>query len=247
MRGKNRTYRWFFSLIIALRFASLLSAQTPSIPLNHNGLPVVSTVAVYKRLIKADPSKRIVAVKNFISPFFVDFKYATADNFTKQILYTKPAAYLRLEAATALKNVQEDLKEKGLTLLIFDAYRPYSVTEKMWEVVPDDRYAANPANGSGHNRGAAVDVTLVNLATGKEIQMPTAYDDFSEKAHHTYMNLNKEVLANRLLLRTVMEKHGFAALETEWWHYSLPNSSKKFELMNLSFRKMKRMAKRNLE
>ena len=214
-----------------------------SIPLNHNRLPVISTLSVYKRIIKDDPSKRMVALKNYIIPLLVDFKYATSENFTTKILYFKPAAFLRLEAATALRNVQEELKKKGLTLIIFDAYRPYSVTEKMWEVTPDERYAANPANGSGHNRGAAIDVTLAVLATGKQLEMPTAYDDFSEKAHHDYMNLEKDILANRELLRTLMEKYGFTALETEWWHYSLPNASKKFELMDLTFKEMKSISK----
>ena len=243
MRRENKTYKLVFSLIILLSFTTLIHGQKSSIPLNHNRLPVISTLSVYKRIIKDDPSKRMVALKNYIIPLFVDFKYSTTENFTTKILYLKPAAYLRLEAATALRNVQEELKKKGLTLIIFDAYRPYSVTEKMWEVMPDDRYAANPANGSGHNRGAAIDVTLAELATGKQLEMPTAYDDFSEKAHHDYLNLEKDILANRQLLRTLMEKHGFAALETEWWHYSLPNASKKFELMDLTFREMKSISK----
>jgi D-alanyl-D-alanine dipeptidase len=110
----------------------------------------------------------------------------------------------------------------------------------MWEIVPDERYAANPAKGSGHNRGIAVDVTLVNLLTGKELAMPTDFDDFSEKAHHDYMHLDSTIIANRKILRDVMEQHGFVALQTEWWHYSLPDP-KKYQLMDLDFDQLRRL------
>ncbi len=133
---------------------------------------------------------------------------------------------------------------KGIGLKFFDAYRPYSVTKKMWQVVPDARYAANPAKGSGHNRGAAVDVTLINLKTKEELTMPTGFDDFTEKAHHNYLNLPTQVIANRKLLKSTMEKYGFAALETEWWHYSIPNAASKFELLDLSFNQIKKLVEK---
>ncbi len=195
-----------------------------------------------KKSIKDDSNKTLVPLKKYITPLISYWKYATVDNFTHQVLYDSPVAYVRLPAAIALKKVQEELGLKGLGLKFFDAYRPYSVTKKMWKVVPDERYAANPATGSGHNRGAAVDVTLVQISTGEELLMPTAFDDFTEKAHHNYMNLSEEIIENRKLLRTVMEKHGFVALETEWWHYSLPNAGK-FELLDLSFKQIKQLIK----
>ncbi len=114
----------------------------------------------------------------------------------------------------------------------------------MWEVVPDARYAANPAKGSGHNRGAAVDVTLINLQTKEELTMPTGFDDFTEKAHHNYLNLPTQVIVNRELLKSTMEKFGFSALETEWWHYSIPNAANKFELLDLSFNQIKKLVKK---
>jgi D-alanyl-D-alanine dipeptidase len=150
---------------------------------------------------------------------------------------------VRKEAADALKEVQEELKQHGLSLYFFDAYRPYNVTKKMWEIIPDERYAANPAKGSGHNRGASVDVTLADLKTGTPLEMPTHFDDFSEKAHHNYTNLPTQVIKNRELLRTVMVKYGFAPLQTEWWHYSIPGAAQKYELLDLSFRQMKRAVK----
>lgn len=185
----------------------------------------------------------MVSLTNYLQPLRVDWKYATEDNFTKVVLYRRPGAYLRLPAAKALAAVQHELRQRNLDLKLFDAYRPYTVTRKMWEIVPDERYAANPARGSGHNRGVAVDVSLVDMQTGNELLMPTAFDDFSEKAHHNYAQLNPIAIANRQLLRSVMEKHGFIALETEWWHYYLPTPTK-YSLMDLDFRQLKRVTRR---
>ena len=112
----------------------------------------------------------------------------------------------------------------------------------MWKVVPDSRYAANPAEGSGHNRGASVDLTLYNLKTGKDLLMPTSFDDFTIKAHHNYMELDGIAIVNRSVLKNVMVKYGFVSLPTEWWHYSLPNAAKKFYLMDLDFDQLKNIA-----
>lgn len=173
---------------------------------------------------------------------FKDFKYETEQNFTKKVLYVQAEAFLRLPAAKALQAVQNELKQQNLALKIFDAYRPYSVTVEMWKIVPDERYAANPAKGSGHNRGVAVDVTLVDLSTGKEIPMPTEFDHLSEKAHHNYMQFDSTILRNRSILRKVMESHGFVALETEWWHYYLANPTR-FELLDFSFDQLRNLEK----
>ena len=245
MRCKSRSIHWVFLIIIGLSSIQTTWPQFPHIRPNGYGLQVVTTIKNYKQSIKIDTSKRMVPLECCIKPLITDFKYATKANFTNRILYRKPAAYLRLPAARTLQNVQKELIAQGLTLVILDAYRPYSVTKIMWQVVPDERYAANPANGSGHNRGASVDVTIANLTTGIELEMPTAYDDFSEKAHHNYQELNETVKKNRQLLRNVMEKHGFVALETEWWHYSLPRAAQRFDLMDLSFKQMKRATRKN--
>jgi D-alanyl-D-alanine dipeptidase len=127
----------------------------------------------------------------------------------------------------------------GLGLKIFDAYRPYSVTVKFWELVKDERYVANPAKGSGHNRGIAVDLTIIDLKTGKELDMGTGFDNFTDTAHHTFTSLPEEVLHNRLLLKSTMEKYGFIALESEWWHYYLANGNT-FELLDIEFKKLKK-------
>ncbi|HSV12291.1 MAG TPA: M15 family metallopeptidase, partial [Hanamia sp.] len=171
----------------------------------------------------------------------LDLKYATEDNFMHQKLYAPVrTTYLRKPAADSLKKVVEELKKEGMGIKIFDAYRPYSVTEKMWEKVKDDRYAADPAKGSGHNRGTAVDLTLIDLKTKRELPMGTGFDNFSDTAHIDFTHLASDVLNNRYVLRKVMEKYGFIQLSTEWWHYYLPNSSF-YELLDLSFSDLRKM------
>ncbi len=132
--------------------------------------------------------------------------------------------------------VQQELKSQGLGLKLFDGYRPLSAQRKLWEIVPDSRYIADPAKGSKHNRGAAVDLTLVDK-NGKELAMPTPYDDFTEKAHWNYQNLPQEAIRNRTLLRQIMEKHGFKGISTEWWHFDDRNWEQ-YEILDLDFDKI---------
>ncbi|MCU0321671.1 MAG: M15 family metallopeptidase [Chitinophagaceae bacterium] len=220
---------------LLLLFLESCSVGPTKINKNEYGLQVINTVKYYEQTVSSDSLKKMVLLKKYISNVVFDWKYATKNNFTKQILYTNPDAFMRIEAAEALNKVAKELQEQGLGLKIFDAYRPYTITKKMWEVVPDERYAANPAKGSGHNRGAAIDLTLYNLKNGTELEMPTPYDDFTEKAHLDFMQLSGEVLKNRSTLINVMRKYGFMPLDTEWWHFYLPNAAQRFELMDLSF------------
>ena len=230
----------------ALTFESW-SPQPNIMPEYTGELRIISTVDSYKSTTMSDTNQQMIALQGFLTAFYTDFKYAKAANFTGKILYEDPAAYLRLPAARALNNVLTILKTRGLSIKVYDAYRPYSVTCLMWKVVPDTRYAADPAKGSAHNRGAAVDLTLVDINTGSELEMPTEFDDFTEKAHHSYQKLPLNVLNNRALLRAVMEQAGFVALETEWWHYSLPQSSKRFVLMDLDFKQLKELQSETIE
>ncbi|MDB5230700.1 MAG: D-alanyl-D-alanine dipeptidase [Chitinophagaceae bacterium] len=231
---KNLIFPGLTLLIFLTTTVSSTSAQK-KLPKNEYGLTVVSKISDCKCTKKIAGDERLVPLNRYIPGLITDFKYATMENFTGKALYKNPAAYGRQLLAKNLANVQKELEINGLSIKIWDAYRPYSVTKKMWEIVPDERYAANPANGSGHNRGAAVDLTLVDLRTGKELPMPTPFDNFTEKAHHDYQNLPEEVKKNRGLLRSIMEKNGFIALETEWWHYSLPDAAKRFDLLDIPF------------
>jgi D-alanyl-D-alanine dipeptidase len=149
----------------------------------------------------------------------IDLKYATTDNFVHEKLYDCPRCFLRADVAYALREVHRELKRKGLGLKMFDCYRPLSIQWKLWNKVPDPRYVADPRKGSMHNRGSAVDLTLVD-ANGKELDMGTKFDFFGEEAYHDYTEHPREVLERRTLLKEIMAKHGFKAIRTEWWHYS---------------------------
>ncbi|MCP4248373.1 MAG: DUF1460 domain-containing protein [bacterium] len=151
----------------------------------------------------------------------IDVPYASADNFAKQQLYPVARCLLRRSVALRLSRVQDRLVRQGLGLKVFDGYRPLSVQRKMWAIVPDSRYVADPAKGSRHNRGAAVDATLVD-ASGRELEMPTGYDDFTPVAHRDYTGGTELSRRNRGLLEAAMAVEGFTGIATEWWHFDAP-------------------------
>lgn len=166
-----------------------------------------------------------------------EVRYATTYNFTGHVLYPFPAVFLHKDAATALQKVQEELTRQGLGLKIFDGYRPLSVQAKMWQIVPDERYVSNPQKNRGrHTRGTAVDVTLVN-SRGDELRLPTAYDDFTEKAHRSSKNWTDEERANSLKLEEVMKRHGFVPFPFEWWHFDL-EGWEKYPPLDISFEEL---------
>ena len=162
---------------------------------------------------------KFVNIKSLSDDFILDMKYATADNFLKQAVYDCGECYLREATAKALLAAQKEFVKRGYSLKLFDCYRPLSVQKKMWKILPGTHYVDNPAKGSKHNRGAAVDLTLVDIATGEELDMGTPFDTFSPRAHHTYTQLPKEVLDNRKLLKEVLNKYNFKSIYSEWWHY----------------------------
>ncbi len=149
----------------------------------------------------------------------LDIRYATDNNFTKAKIYDCPRCLLRPEAAAAIVKANSLLKAKGMSLKMFDCYRPRPYQQRLWDKVPNPNYVAPPAKGSMHSRGAAVDLTIVD-AKGKELNMGTGYDFFGVEAHSDNMNLPAEVLKNRRLLRETMEAVGFKGIRTEWWHFS---------------------------
>jgi D-Ala-D-Ala dipeptidase len=159
-----------------------------------------------------------VRLKDLSSDFVYELKYATPDNFLKQAVYDCGECYLRKSTAEALVKANEAFKQLGYRIKLFDCYRPLSVQKKMWKILPGTHYVANPAKGSKHNRGAAVDLTLVD-AQGKELNMGTPFDFFGKEAHHTYTEHSKEVLENRKLLKETLDKFNFKSIYSEWWHY----------------------------
>lgn len=231
----------FLSIISgALFMLTAFPACSQQIKPNKYGLIVIKKKRDLDKMVLADSSLQMVNIKKLIPSLQLDLKYSGTDNFMKQRLYPPDLTitYLRRPAAFALQKVQAKLNQRGLGLKIWDAYRPYSVTEKMWEPVKDDRYAADPKFGSGHNRGIAVDLTIIDLITRKELDMGTGFDHFSDTAHNDFKALPEKVLQNRKLLRSLMEENGFKVLDTEWWHFYLPDS-KKYALLDLSFNRLK--------
>jgi D-alanyl-D-alanine dipeptidase len=218
-------------LAVTVAFA-LLAACSIAIPANEYGLRVVPDLATYKRLAARNPDERLVEVTSIDPTIRLDVRYATANNILHRPLYPVVRVMLRAPAARALVDIQRDLAREGLALKVFDGYRPYRVTKQLWVPLKNPDYVADPAKGSRHNRGAAVDLTLVDLKTGEELAMPTGYDDMSPRAAQAFAELPANVIANRAKLRETMIRHGFDPLPSEWWHFDY-HGWERFELMDV--------------
>ena len=207
-------------------------------------LKVIDTEKAFKASIDSSANNEMVDIKKLIPSIILDLRYATANNFMNyKLYYNATTTYMRKQPANGLLLVQKLLNEKGLGIKIFDAYRPYSITKKMWELIQDVRYVANPAQGSGHNRGVAIDLTIIDLKTNKELNMGTGYDNFTDSAHHSFTPyFSAEIIANRTLLLTTMMNAGFKKFDTEWWHYSW-TGKEQYDVLDFSFKKMKKLTK----
>lgn len=179
---------------------------------------------------KEQDSSAFVNLRNYSNDFVFDMKYATADNFLKEKVYPCDECFLRVKTVKALLEANKAFLEKGFRIKIYDCYRPRSIQKKMWKIVPDANYVANPKKGSIHNRGGAVDISLVD-SEGKELDMGTKFDFFGKEAGHNYPNFSEQILANRKFLKTIMLEHNFKSFDSEWWHYNL-NGSNKDEVSN---------------
>jgi D-alanyl-D-alanine dipeptidase len=166
----------------------------------------------------------------------LDIRYATTNNFLSTPMYSQARAFLQRPAAEALLRAHHSLKAKGYGLLIHDAYRPWYVTKMFWEATPDDKkiFVANPAEGSKHNRGCAVDLTLYDLKTGAPVKMPSGYDEMSQRAYADYAGGTAEERARRQILREAMEHEGFTVYPQEWWHFDYQDW-KQYPIMNVRF------------
>jgi D-alanyl-D-alanine dipeptidase len=180
----------------------------------------------------------LVDVATVIPDIALDIRYATADNFTKQVVYPEARCVLRRSVAERLKQVEADLRARKLRLKIFDCYRPLSVQRRFWELVPDERYVADPKKGSRHNRGAALDLTLTD-EEGRPLEMPSAYDDFTRRAHRDFADAPKAALEHRRILEEAMVKRGFLPMPTEWWHFDAPDW-KRYPIDDVPFGKIRR-------
>jgi D-alanyl-D-alanine dipeptidase len=175
-------------------------------------------------LVKLDPSLHL------------DIRYATANNFLGRPVYTEARAFLQRPAAESLIRANQKLHEQGYGLLIFDGYRPWAVTKIFWDATPADKkiFVANPKEGSRHNRGCAVDLSMFDLKTGKEVEMTGAYDEMTDRSSIKYTGGTEDQRKRRDLLRSAMESEGFAVYEPEWWHYDYKDWQK-YPILNIPF------------
>ena len=183
-------------------------------------------------LVTLDPSIRL------------DIRYATKNNFTGRAVYKESRAFLQRPAAEALVRAHSALKRQGYGLVIFDGYRPWKVTKIFWEITPVEKreFVADPAKGSRHNRGCAVDLTMYELQTGKQVSMPSEYDEMTERSHINYQCATPEARRLRDMLRAAMEAEGFNVYEPEWWHYDYKDW-RAFPILNISFKEIAKTAR----
>ncbi len=223
--------------------------------INAADLPIIAKILPLSKpsksmaLNQVSSWARMVDIRTVNPNIRLDIRYATTNNFLKKKLYPVARCILRLSVAQRLSRVQENLQKIGLGLKVYDCYRPLSVSKQMWAVKPDPRYVANPVRGSRHNRGASVDITLVDrngkeleMPTGfdnftekaKELEMPTGFDNFTEKAHRDYEGGSAASRKNSALLERVMKAQGFMSISTEWWHFDAEDWEK-FAIFDIPF------------
>ncbi len=223
------------TIVLLILFVQLVFVDD-SIGQNKYGLKA-TTLDQYKLDVKSNPQKELIDLEKFIPGIALDIRYATTSNFTNEKIYNLAKAYARKPVAEAVKKAQAELKSKGLGIKVFDAYRPYKATVKFYEVYHDTTYVASPYKGSRHNRGCAIDMTIFNLKTGKELKMPTGYDSFQKAAWPSTPVKDPEIKRNRDLIISVMQKQGFKVNGSEWWHFDF-TGWKNFEVLDIDFEEL---------
>lgn len=212
----NQTKQFSFSFVIGflILMFGLTSCKSAVVSKNNS--------IVTKKYTNLNDTT-FVDLKDFSTDFVYDMKYSTNDNFLKEKVYDCPVCLLRYKTVKSLVKANNMFISKGYRIKIFDCYRPLDIQKKMWSIVSNDKYVANPAKGSIHNRGGAVDITLVD-SLGNEIDMGTTFDYFGKEAAHNFKDLPKITRNNRRLLKKMMLKNNFKSFDSEWWHYNLKNS-----------------------
>ncbi len=225
--------KFLSALLIAL---SALSSYAQNEP-NKHGLKVVNNYKLYQKDVAKNPDLELVEIKKAIPSVVLDIRYATTNNFMKEVMYRQPRAFARKPVVEKLKAIQAALNNDGYGLKIYDGYRPYDVTVLFYEKASDKNFVANPAKGSKHNRGCAIDLSIIDLKTGKDVPMPTPYDSFEAAASATYEDLPAQIIKNRDYLIKMMEANGFKVLPHEWWHFDFIGWQN-FDLMDIPFEKL---------
>jgi D-alanyl-D-alanine dipeptidase len=222
-------------IITALLLSVFAQAQ------NKYGL-TPTTLNEYKASLAGAPQKELINLDGYVPGLVLDIRYATTNNFTGKKIYNMARAYARKPVADALKAAQAEFAKHGVGVKMYDAYRPYKATVMFYEVYHDTTYVASPYRGSRHNRGCALDMTIIDLKTGEELLMPTGYDSFSKDAWPTSPVKDPVARKNRDLLITVMERHGFKVNASEWWHFDFIGY-KNYEVMDIDFENLEGLQK----
>ncbi len=226
-----KNYLFLFLFAVCLNACAQKNAQNPY------GLTIVNDFKAYKADYKEHPNNELIELKKAIPSIVLDIRYATKNNFMQQVMYQQARAFARKPVVEQLKKIQAILNKKGYGLKIFDAYRPYAITLAFWEKASDKNFVANPNKGSKHNRGCAIDLSLIYFKTGKDVPMPTPYDSFAPEAAPHFENLAPEVIKNRDFLIATMQGNGFKVIYNEWWHFDF-NGWQGYDLMDIPFEKL---------
>ncbi len=214
----------------------LVIAAHYSVGQNKYGLKATALVD-YKKSLANHPEKELVNLDGFVPGIVLDIRYATTNNFTGEKIYNLARAYARRPVAEALKKAQAEFARSGVGIKIYDGYRPYKATVKFYELYHDTTYVASPYRGSRHNRGCALDMTIIDLKTGKEIPMPTEFDSFKKEAWPTTPVKDPVIKKNRDLIISVMERNGFKVNASEWWHFDFVGWQK-YEVLDIDFEEL---------
>ena len=225
------------NLILLLLLSVSISSCAQKNAQNPYGLTIINDYKAYKADYKTHPNNELIEIKKAIPSIVLDIRYATKNNFMQQVMYKQAKAFARKPVVEHLKKIQAILNRQGYGLKIFDAYRPYAITVAFYQKASDKNFVANPAKGSKHNRGCAVDLTIIDLKTGKDVPMPTPYDSFAPEAAPHFENLPAAIIKNRDFLIATMQANGFKVIYNEWWHFDF-DGWQDYDLMDIPFEKL---------
>jgi|SRR5579864_545900 len=246
---RQRIFLCWILLCFVLQVGVAQKGEQPSPDSTFRITPLRPVEELEREALAATPPKEtgtfrnpeLVEVVKLDPTIHLDIRYATSNNFLSTPMYRQARAFLQRPAAEAVVRANQALKAHGYGLLIHDAYRPWYVTKMFWEATPEDKriFVANPQEGSRHNRGCAVDISLYDLKTGEAVKMPSGYDEMSERAFADYAGGTSAERQRRDLLRQAMEKEGFAVYPPEWWHFDYQDW-KLYPILNQRFEELGR-------
>lgn len=239
--------RRLYLFILSIALATTAFGQAPASVQTFKITPLRPVDELRREALESKPPSEagpfrkpeLVELTKLDSTIKLDIRYASDNNFMGTPFYSEARAFLQKPAAEALVRAHRKLEKSGYGIIIHDGYRPWYVTKMFWEGTPPDKrdFVANPAEGSRHNRGCAVDLSLYDLKTGEEVQMPSGYDEMSSRSYPNYMGGTPEQTKRRDLLRSAMESEGFTVFKFEWWHFDYKDW-KRYPIMNVPFEKL---------